>query len=146
MMENFEYPSLLIQLNEKQKQKIDDMMHRKQLYFIYQFVYFWQGGVGTNKTFTLKYIIQDFYDYIIKHIFWLNKNQGFVTQKRVDLSQCEHRMFILVLWVTAVFGFRRSLILHGNAWSFCSWCVKEWRRIFIKIDGVGLRRTARNDD
>ncbi len=39
-MENFEYPSLLIQLNEKQKQKIDDMMHRKQLYFIYQFVYF----------------------------------------------------------------------------------------------------------
>jgi hypothetical protein len=32
MMEDFEYPSLLRQLNEEQRLIFDDVMHRKQLY------------------------------------------------------------------------------------------------------------------
>jgi hypothetical protein len=51
------------------------------------------------------------------------KLHGIVTRRQVDLSQCEHWIFVFGLFVMAVFGFRRSLILHGHAWSFCSWCV-----------------------
>jgi hypothetical protein len=46
-----------------------------------------------------------------------------------------------------VFGFRRSLILHGVHGDFLlvdDLC-RKWRRIFMKADGAGLRRAARND-
>ncbi len=56
-------------------------------------------------------------------------------------------IFVPGLFVMAVFGFRRSLILHGVHGVFllvCAVC-RKWRCIFMKADGAGLRRVARND-
>jgi hypothetical protein len=39
-MEKFEYHNLLKKLNEEQRLIFDDVMHRKQLYKIHQYVYF----------------------------------------------------------------------------------------------------------
>ncbi len=57
MMEEFEYCSLLKQLNEKQGLKFDDVMHRKQLYHGTLICLFLSRGAGTSKTFRLKIII-----------------------------------------------------------------------------------------
>jgi hypothetical protein len=54
MMEDFEYPSLLRQLNEEQRLIFDDVMHRNQLYINTLICLFLTWG----KTFTLKLIIQ----------------------------------------------------------------------------------------
>jgi hypothetical protein len=40
MMEKFEYRSLLKQSNEEKILIFDDVMHRKKLYLIHQYVYF----------------------------------------------------------------------------------------------------------
>jgi len=58
MMENFEYHSLLRQLNEEQRLILDDVMHRKRLYPNTPICLFLIGGVETSKKFTLKFIIQ----------------------------------------------------------------------------------------
>jgi hypothetical protein len=57
MMEEFEYCSLLKQLNEKQRLKFDDVMHRKQLCHDTLLCLFLRRSVGTSKTFRLKLII-----------------------------------------------------------------------------------------
>jgi hypothetical protein len=54
MMEDFEYPSLLKQLNEEQRLIFDDVMHRNQLYINTFICLFSTWG----KIFTLKLIIQ----------------------------------------------------------------------------------------
>jgi hypothetical protein len=54
-------------------------MHRKQLYFDIPICLFLIGGVGTNKTFTLKYIIQ-------RLLQLYNKNISFdLTKTKVKL-------------------------------------------------------------
>jgi hypothetical protein len=58
MMEEFEYRSLLKQLNEEHRLIFDDVMHRKKLYFNAPICLFLARDVGTNKNFTLKFIIQ----------------------------------------------------------------------------------------
>jgi hypothetical protein len=58
MMEEFEYCILFKQLNEEQRLIFDDIMHKKQLYLDTSICLFLTKGVGTNKTFTLKLIIQ----------------------------------------------------------------------------------------
>jgi hypothetical protein len=57
MMEEFEYCSLLKQLNEEQRLIFDDVMHRKKLYHDTRICLFLRSGVGTSKTFRLKLII-----------------------------------------------------------------------------------------
>jgi hypothetical protein len=47
MMEEFEYHSLLKQLNEKQRLIFDDVMHIKQLYHDISIYLFLTRGVGT---------------------------------------------------------------------------------------------------
>jgi hypothetical protein len=58
MMKEFEYCSLLKQLNGEQRLIFDDIIHRKQLYPYTPICLFLTRGVGTGKTFTLKLIIQ----------------------------------------------------------------------------------------
>jgi hypothetical protein len=58
-MENFQYRSLLGQLNEEQILIFDDVMHKKQLYLDTPIWLFLIGGVKTGKTFTMKLIIQE---------------------------------------------------------------------------------------
>jgi hypothetical protein len=58
MMEEFEYRSLLKQLNEEQRLIFDDVMHRNQLYFDTLICLYLTRGVRIGKTFTLKLIIQ----------------------------------------------------------------------------------------
>jgi hypothetical protein len=58
MMEEFEYHSLLIKLNEEQRLIFHDIMHRKKLYPDTPICLFLTRGVRTGKTFTLKFIIQ----------------------------------------------------------------------------------------
>jgi hypothetical protein len=58
MMEKFENLSLLRQLNEEQRLIFDDIMHKKQLYPDTPTCLFLIVGVETNKTFTLKVIIE----------------------------------------------------------------------------------------
>jgi hypothetical protein len=58
MMEEFEYRSLLRQLNEEHRLIFDDVMHRKQLYFDTSICLFLTRDVGIGKNFTLKFIIQ----------------------------------------------------------------------------------------
>jgi hypothetical protein len=78
MMEEFEYHSLLKQLNEIQRLIFDDVMHRKQLFPKTPICLFLIGGVRTRKTFTLKFIIQRLLQlYNIDISFWLNKNEVF---------------------------------------------------------------------
>jgi hypothetical protein len=57
MMEEFEYRSLLRQLNEKKRLIFYDVMHRKQLYPNASMCLFLARGARTGKTFTLKLII-----------------------------------------------------------------------------------------
>jgi hypothetical protein len=66
MIEKLEYHFLLRQLNEEQKLIFDDVMHRKQLYFVTLICLFFIGGAGTSKTFTLKLIIQGLLQHTIK--------------------------------------------------------------------------------
>ncbi len=42
MIENFEYCSLLGQLNDEQRLIFDDLMHKKQSYLIHQYVFFYR--------------------------------------------------------------------------------------------------------
>jgi hypothetical protein len=58
MMENFEYYSLIIQLNEGRKLIFDDIMHRKQLYPNTTMCLFLIKGSKTTETFTLNFIIE----------------------------------------------------------------------------------------
>jgi hypothetical protein len=58
MMEEFEYYSLLKQLNEEQRLIFDDVMHRKQLYPNTPICLFFTKGAKTGKNFTFKFIIQ----------------------------------------------------------------------------------------
>jgi hypothetical protein len=58
MMEEFEYHSLLRQLNEEQRLIFDDVMHKKQLYPNTPICLFFTGCVGIGKFFTSKPIIQ----------------------------------------------------------------------------------------
>ncbi len=58
MMEEFEYRNLLKQLNKEQRLIFDDVMHRKQLDLDTPIFLFLIEGIGTNNTFTLKFIIQ----------------------------------------------------------------------------------------
>jgi hypothetical protein len=58
MMENFEYCSLLRQLNEEKIFTFDDIMHKKQLYLDTFICLFLTRGVGIGITFTLKFINQ----------------------------------------------------------------------------------------
>jgi hypothetical protein len=57
-MDESKYQSMLRQLNEEKKLIFDNIMYRKQMYHNIQIHIFLTGGVGTNKTFTLKLIIQ----------------------------------------------------------------------------------------
>jgi hypothetical protein len=77
MMEEFEYHSLFKQLNEEQRSIFDDVMHRKQLYHDTSICLFLTWGDGTRKSFILKLIIQGLLRLYNRHIFSLNKNQGF---------------------------------------------------------------------
>jgi hypothetical protein len=58
MMEEFEYYSLLRQLNEVQRLIFDDVLHIKQLFPNTPICLFLIGGARTRKKFTLKFIIQ----------------------------------------------------------------------------------------
>jgi hypothetical protein len=58
MMEEFEYLILFKQLNEEKRLIFDDIIHRKQLYPYSLIHLFLTRGAQTNKTFTLKLIIQ----------------------------------------------------------------------------------------
>ncbi len=58
MMEEFEYHSLLRQLNEVQRLIFDDVMYRNQLFLNTPICLFLIGGARTKKTFTVKFIIQ----------------------------------------------------------------------------------------
>jgi Cdc6-like AAA superfamily ATPase len=68
MMEKFEYRNLLKQLNNKQRFIFYDVIHlENNCTLTHQYVYFLTRGVGTGKTFTLKFVIQElYYNYIIK--------------------------------------------------------------------------------
>jgi hypothetical protein len=55
---NFEYCSLLRQLNEEKIFTFDDIMHKKQLYLDTFICLFLTKGVGIGITFTLKFINQ----------------------------------------------------------------------------------------
>jgi hypothetical protein len=50
MMEEYQYQSYIIQLNEEKILIFDDIMHRKQMYLDSWFVYFWQGVLEQVKT------------------------------------------------------------------------------------------------
>jgi hypothetical protein len=69
MMEEFEYHSLLRQLNEEHKLMFNDVMHRKKLYFDTLICLFLTKDVGTGKTFTLKFIIQGLLQLYNRDIF-----------------------------------------------------------------------------
>jgi hypothetical protein len=56
-MEEFEYCSLLKQLNERQKLIFDDVMHRNNCTFNTLICLFLTWDVGINENFTLKFII-----------------------------------------------------------------------------------------
>jgi hypothetical protein len=53
-MKEFEYCSLLKQLNEEQRLIFDDVMHRKQLYPDTPICLFLTRGVGTSKNIYIK--------------------------------------------------------------------------------------------
>jgi hypothetical protein len=58
MMEEFEYCTLLRQLNEEQRLIFDDVMHRKQLCPDTSICLFLTGVLEISKIFTLKFIFQ----------------------------------------------------------------------------------------
>jgi len=58
MMEEFEYHSSFIQLNEEQRLIFNDVMQKKKLYPNTLICLFLTRGVGIGKTFTLELIIQ----------------------------------------------------------------------------------------
>ncbi len=64
-MEKFEYCGLLRQLNEEQR-LIYDVMHRNQFEHDTPICLFLIGDAGIGKKFTLKFIIQDYYDFTIE--------------------------------------------------------------------------------
>jgi hypothetical protein len=58
MIKKLEYHSVHRHFNEEKILIFDDAMHREQLYFDTPICLFLTRGVGTNKTSTLKLIIQ----------------------------------------------------------------------------------------
>jgi hypothetical protein len=69
MMEKFEYGSLLRQSNEEQRLIFDDVMHKNEFYSNTQICLFLIGDVETDKTFTLKFIIQELIRLYNRNIF-----------------------------------------------------------------------------
>ncbi len=77
MMEEFEYRSLLSQLNEEQRLIFGDALCRIQLYLDTSICLFLIGGVGIGKTFTLKFIIRGLLWLYIRNIsFDLTKTKA----------------------------------------------------------------------
>jgi hypothetical protein len=78
MMEKFEYRSLLRQSNEEQRLIFDDVMHKNEFYSNTQICLFLIGDVETDKTFTLKFIIQELIRLYNRNIFSnFKKNHDF---------------------------------------------------------------------